>query len=413
MTKASMKKIFSDISYVRTGGSLEERRAAEYIKDACKAFGREARIEPFSVPMSHMKHATLTVTDKKGIREIPARGYYCAGSGTVDAPLCYLPVGDDKMLLQNVRGKIVLIDGYLRHFMYRDLFENGALGFITYSGDVHHSDRDIDQRELRASVANGDKIPGVNINAKDAVSLMENEAVSVRISLEQEEYEGESQNVILDIPGKEEGRVLIFTAHYDSTPLSPGAYDNLSGAVCLLSLAEYFSEEKNKPLTSLRFIWCGSEERGLLGSKAYCEAHEEELSSVELCINIDMIGSTMGKFIAACTSEEKLVHYLSYMGHELGVQIAPYQDVYSSDSTPFADKGVPAVSFARFSPREAATIHNRYDTAKTIKLSRMAADIDFVKAFALRMAHAKFAPVSRDIPDNIKEKLDKYLARKR
>ena len=44
----------------------------------------------------------------------------------------------------------------------------------------------------------------------------------------------------------------------------------------------------------LRFVWCGSEERGLLGSKAYCEAHEEELKKGVLNVNLDMIGCTTG-----------------------------------------------------------------------------------------------------------------------
>ena len=42
-----------------------------------------------------------------------------------------------------------------------------------------------------------------------------------------------------------------------------------------------------------------------------------------------------------------------------------------------------------------------------------AKDIDFIIAFTNRMANAVRCPVSREIPDNMKEKLDIYLARKR
>ncbi len=413
MNASQIEKIFADTAYVRTGGSPEERRCAEYIAEAAGAFGGEARLSAFTVPMATIQKATLTVTDKTGTREIPAKGYLCAGSGEVEAPLYYLPANTDKMLLSEVRGKIVLIDGYLGYWIYQDLFTNGAVGFITYDGNVHFADSDIDQRELRSYVSNGNKIPGVNINAKDAVTLIENDAVTAKITLEQEEYEGPSHNVILDIAGRDENRIIAVTAHYDSTSLSNGAYDNMSGSVCLLAMAEYFSKPENRPLCSLRFIWCGSEERGLLGSKAYCAENEEELKKIELCVNIDMIGCTMGKFIACCTSEDKLSHYIGYMGREAGFQVAPYQDVYSSDSTPFSDKGVPSVSFCRSSPREAAMIHNRYDTARVIKTEHMLADIGFIQAFTERMANAKFAPVEREIPDNVKDKLDRYLCRKR
>ena len=101
------------------------------------------------------------------------------------------------------------------------------------------------------------------------------------------------------------------------------------------------------------------------------------------------------------------------MGSELGFQVKAYQDVYSSDSTPFADKGVPAVSFARVAGPNLAPIHNSYDTVAVMKTEHMQKDIDFITAFASRMANAAMCPVSREIPDNIKTKLDEYLLRKR
>ena len=87
--------------------------------------------------------------------------------------------------------------------------------------------------------------------------------------------------------------------------------------------------------------------------------------------------------------------------------------MYSSDSTPFADKGVPAVSFARIAPGHTAPIHNSYDTMKVMKAEHMQEDIAFVAAFADRMANAARCPVERKMPDNMKEKLDIYLCRKR
>ena len=126
-----------------------------------------------------------------------------------------------------------------------------------------------------------------------------------------------------------------------------------------------------------------------------------------------MIGCIMGKFIACCTCEEKLVHYISYLDSELGFGTKAYQDVYSSDSTPFADKGVPAVSFARMAPPSTATIHNSYDTMAVMSGEQMVKDIEFLCAFTGRMANAVRCPVSREIPDNMKDKLDIYLTRKR
>lgn len=400
-----IERIFADTAYPRTGGSAEELRTAEYLKKVCSEIGLDAHLEEFEVDMADMHEATLTVDG----REYDCRGYLCAGSGEVEAPLYYL-TESDRYSLSLCRGKIVLFDGYLGYWRYRDLLENGAVGFISYDGNVNFADRDIDRRELRSFVSKGEKILGVNINAKDAVEIINKDSKTAKITLKQDEYKGRSHNVIADIKG-ETDRQIVFTAHYDSTFLSQGAYDNMSGCVGLVGLAEHFA--KNTPNYSLRFIFCGSEERGLLGSKAYCEAHEAELDNIDLVINLDMIGCIMGKFIACATCEEALVSYISYLGCELGFQVKAYQDVYSSDSTPFADKGVPAVSFARVAGRDLAPIHNSYDTAAVMKTERMIEDIDFICAFASRMANSAICPVSREIPENVKGKLDEYLLRKK
>ena len=404
MRPEEFMQIFAETAYVRTGGSPEERRCAEYIAQRCRAYGQTA-IEPFAVDMADISRASLTMDG----REVSCKGYLCAGSGQVQAPFLYLP-NTDACSLAECRGKIVMVDGYLGYWLYQDLLENGAVGFVTYSGDANYTDWEIDQRELRSYVSQGRTIPGVNINAKTAIELIRSGAKNGQIVLEQEQYQGQSQNVVLELPGLRQEYIL-FTAHYDSTSLSQGAYDNMSGSAGLLAMAEHFSRAPHR--YGLRFVWCGSEERGLLGSKAYAAAHEQQLKDCALCINLDMIGSVMGKFIACVTGEEKLVHYIGYMASELGFGIEPRQGVYSSDSTPLADKGVPAVSFARQASHNTATIHNSYDTAALLRGEQMQADTAFITAFAERMANAVRCPVGREMPENMKEKLDYYLNRKR
>ena len=405
MDKRTLMKILRDTAYVRMGGSKEELKCAEYIKNFCESFGCNAEIVPFEVPMGDVKQASLEIDGAS----IKCEGYMCCGSGTVEADLYYL-TGSDKFSLSECKGKIVMVDGYLGYWVYQDLIENGAVGFITYDGNTNYADKDIDKRELRSHVAKGNKILGVNINAKDAVKIIKADAKKAKINVLQEEYTGNSHNVVLDLPG-EIKETIVFTAHYDSTSLSKGAYDNMSGSVGLLAMAEHFSKAPHRH--SMRFIWCGSEERGLLGAKAYCNANEEALKDIVLNINLDMIGCIMGKFIACCTSEDKLVNYISYMALEKGFPTKAYQDVYSSDSTPFADKGIPAVSFARIAPPNTATIHNSYDTIAVMKPENMALDIKFITEFAERMANSVFCPVAKEMPDNMKDKLDIYLCRKR
>lgn len=405
MNAEKIMKIFSDTAYVRMGGRPEEKKAADYICRCVAEFGKQAVLESFEVPMGDIGEAVFTAD---GV-EIPCKGYMCAGSGEIEAPFYYLR-STDPWSLSQCRGKIVMLDGYLGYWVYQDILANGAVGFVTYDGNANYTDRDIDARELRSYVSQGNVIPGVNINAKDAIALIQKGVSMAKITLQQREYTGSSQNVVLDMPGEVE-EYIAFTAHYDSTSLSQGAYDNMSGSVGLLGLAEHFAKHPHR--YGLRFIWCGCEERGLLGSKAYCAAHEAELEKIVLNINLDMIGCIMGKFIACATAEEKLVGYIEYFASELGFGIKVSQDVYSSDSTPFADRGIPAVSFARIAPGNTATIHNSYDTMAVMKGEQMVQDIDFLIAFTQRMVNARHCPVKREMPENMKEKLDTYLCRKR
>jgi hypothetical protein len=214
--------------------------------DKLSGMGLEGQLQEFPVAMAEIQEAVLLAEGMK----IPCKGYLCAGSSEVEAPFYYLR-NLDAWSLSQCRGKIVMIDGYMRYWTYHDLFDHGAVGFITYDGNANFADRDIDQRELRSYVSQGKIIPGVNINAKDAVSLVEQDVKTVKLILKQEEYTGTSRNVLLTLPGEVE-EYIAFTAHYDTTSLSQGAYDNMSGCIGLLHMAEYFA--KNPHHYGLRFL---------------------------------------------------------------------------------------------------------------------------------------------------------------
>ena len=405
MNQRKIRQILKDTDYIHTGGTAEELKAAEYLKGLCGEMGVRAWIETFPIEMADISEARLTVDGK----EIPCRGYKLCGSGEAEAQLVYLP-NTDPAAFAAARGKIVLLDAYAGYWVYKDLCKAGAVGFITYDGNVRYADNDIDQKELRSFVSEGTKILGVNINAKEAFQIVKSGAKTAKIAVKQTESEGESRNVVAELPGTSD-EWIVLTAHYDTVPLSRGSYDNMSGCIGILGVLDALKEKKHR--YGLRLVFCGSEERGLRGSKAYVAAHEEELEKIALNIYLDMIGTYMGRFIACCSAEDGLVSYLRYLGAEKGWGIAPRSGVYSSDSTPFADKGVPALSFARLAPQSQATIHNRYDTPAVLSDAQIAKDTEFIAEFTRRMADSAVCPVKREIPEKVKTELDEYLNRKR
>ncbi len=407
MNNRALKQIFTDTDFVHRSGTPEELRVAEYLKARCETLGVPAHLEPFPVPMAEIEEAHVYADGK----EIPAKGFYCCGSGEIEGELYYMPALD-KVSVAGAKDRIVLLDtSGIGFFGYQDLMEAGAKGILFQYGDLHNGNRDIDERDLRAAVVGEQrKVLCAMLHVSTAVALVKNKTKRVRIAIRQREYEGESHNVVAEIPGARDEWITL-SAHYDSTALSHGSYDNMTGCVGLLGVMEAL---KDKPKTyGLRFVFCGSEERGLLGSKAYVRDHEAELGSIALNVNLDMIGTIMGKFLARVSAEEKLVHYIEYMGAELGFPVEAKTGVYSSDSTPFADKGVPALSFARIAGGSVAPIHCRFDRPDVLSMDRLSKDIAFIAEFTRRMAMSAVCPVSREIPESVKKELDEYLFRKR
>lgn len=407
MDKNEYLQIFKDTDFVHRSGTAEELRVAEYLKARCEAMGVNARIEGFRVPMAEIEESHVYIDGA----EIEAKPFFNCGSGETEGELYYMP-STDKLSIAGAKDKIVLMEAQgIGFFTYQDLMEAGAKAILFRYGNVNYPNRDIDERDLREHVVGEQrKVLAAMIHIETAAKIVKSGAKTAKIVIKQREFDGESHNTVAEIPGRRP-EFITLTAHYDSTALSHGAYDNMSGCAGLLGVMDAL---KDKELNyGLRFVFCGSEERGLLGSKAYVRDHEDELKDTALNINLDMIGSTLGKFIACVSAEEKLASYISYMGMELGFPIGAKTGVYSSDSTSFADKGVPALSFARLAGGDAAPIHCRYDLMEVLSMDRLEKDIAFITAFTARMANSALCPVSRDIPEKVKTELDEYLARKR
>ena len=400
-------KLLEKLYFERIGGTDKELEACHIIQDELKQLGLESYIEDFDVVTNHVSKVSLEVL-KPYQKTYEATAYMgCVNTQGLVGELCYFE-SDNAVSKKQVCGKIALVNGYLGMKTFKAITEAKAVGFITYNGNIDREENDLDSRELRESLQEFGNLPGVNIRVEDAMEMVAKGASEVRIVVEQTIEKVSSHNLICDITGESED-MIVCTAHYDSVPHSKGAYDNATGSVCLYGLAK---ELKDKKLAhNLRLIWCGSEERGLLGSKAYVAAHQEEMENIKLCVNVDMIGSIMGRRIAVCTSDMSLVHYMDYFGKIKGFPIEVSQGVYSSDSTPFADNGVPAVSFARITSPGTGEIHSRYDVMEHLSESMLLQDTSFICEFVSEMANSFVIPIPKEIPDNMKEEIDKYYGR--
>lgn len=410
-----MMSLLKKLGFERLSTYEGEKKAAEILCEEIRAIGLTPTVEPFMAPRYTVTDCSLTVTAPFE-KSIPCTGYGFSGNAAkdgIEAEFQYIE-GFEPINLVGVKGKIVLITQGMPISGYEALVKAGAVGFITTSGTFRDklSETDLEERMLRSVFTEHGQIPGVCIRVKDALSLIPKHPTRVKLTLAQEEGEAESQNVICEIPGSEfPDEVVIYTAHYDTVRFSKGYFDNSTGSAMVMELIRHYAE--NPPKRTVRFVFCGSEERGLLGSKAYVAAHEEELSKIRLCINLDMAGPILGKEMANVTGEESLCHALSFIYKEVGYPMVVRQDIYSSDSIPFADKGIPGINFFRSAAPGTSQIHCRYDVIEILSGESLQKTTNFVKYFSDRVVNAAFFPIDRKMPNNMVEKIDKYLLKKK
>ena len=361
MSSKQLYNSLEKLNFVRVSRTKEEKEAANIIKKEIEDVKGEAIIEPFTVRDWKVKKQKFCINTPI-FKEYDVTAYGCSlnTNGPLTAPFYYFD-SYTKVSREKANGKIVLVNGYLNYETYKEIANSGAVGFITFSNEIYEDETnsDLDIRELRKQMSDIKKLPGIHMRTKDAFDLVNNDPLTVTIDIDQDEMSAKSQNVISVIKG-EIDEEIVFTAHYDSVPFSKGVYDNGAGSAILLELYRYFTI--NKPYRTLRFIWCGSEERGLLGSKAYVKKHNKELKNIILCINVDVAGPVLGKDGIIVMATKEAEGFVKEYRDEIEYVCDVSSSTYSSDAIPFADKGIPGLNFFRFGTPGAAYIHCRKDT---------------------------------------------------
>lgn len=407
-------ELLQKIGFTRVAGSEEEKKAAEILKAECEAIGVEASIESFEIEDATIEKASFEILEPFQ-QEYEVTGYKCAAETWdrgLTADFLYVENGTD-VNLKDAAGKIVLVNGFLRVPLFKKLMEAKVAGIVTMEGTIKDKldETDLSTRKLRRTLRAFGSVPMVNLRTKDAFDLVSRGACKARLVLKNTTVTRKSHNVIAEIAGIERpGEIVSFGAHYDSVDFSKGVYDNGAGSVINMEILRYFKE--NPPKRTVKFMWYGSEEIGLEGSWAYVKAHKEELEKHVLMINVDVGGPVLGVDRITATAEEKVVSFLEYFTKIRGHSAQVKQGIYSSDSIPFADSGVPAVNFSRDGAPGAAYIHNRNDTLAFLSADMLAKTTSIVLDFSKAMVNAQVFPVEKKIPQNMVEDVEKYLYKK-
>jgi aminopeptidase YwaD len=318
---------------VRTGGTDLEEEAAEFLVGRLEELGYSPEVQEFSwtAPTASLSiespaSETLEVNTLRG-----------AASGEATAELVFVGLARPEDLPEaGLEGRIALIERGEITFGSKvvEVRSAGAVGAIIFNNGPGN---------FRGTLGGRAQIPAVALSQADGQRLKEmlNRGETVAATVAVKENAVPSRNVIAELPGTDEG-VVVIGAHYDTVPDSIGASDNSSGMGALLAVAEEISEI-SFPFT-VRFIAFGAEETGLHGSEYYVEGlSQAALEEIYLMINLDSVGS--GARLVASGDRWVISHVRDTAEREdIAVQFTA-RDQGGSDHANFRNAWVPTIFF--------------------------------------------------------------------
>ena len=345
-------------------------------------------------------------------REIVCVPYLRSGNIDRECDLVYLYEGSeiDFAVAGNLEGKAVLLNRPADEELYKRLLEHKVSAFLVMQGKYYLSGEEASlyPRILREHLTKHGLVPGFMIPSSEALRLVQDETDKVYLTLEQEDTEPESQNILAVIEGTEcKEESIVLTAHYDSVPVGTGSWDNATGAAALLAIFRHFAANPSR--RTMRFIWCGSEELGLLGSRAYVEQKSELLEKTVFCFNFDMCGTALGANKICVTGEKELQTFVEQYCKMIGYSAIIGVGVHSSDSAPFCDKDIPALGLSR--ETNTAELHTIHDLISALSEKAMVKNVEFAVRIIGDVANAAVMPVKKSMPEDTRKELNKYFHR--
>lgn len=397
-----------NLAYPRFTGTDGEKRAKEYIVNTLKKYGYEVKEEPFKVYTYRIEKAELEVIAPfKEKVECAGVGFTgCTPENGVEADLKYIEDGS-KRFWPRGEGYILLLATSVNLELYKDLMKLKPAAIISSEESPARKPSHV---EIPYEWKKHGTCPMIKITYDACFRLVRSGAKRAIVTLLQKEFETTSYNIIAEKIGKKyPDEIILLCAHYDSVYGVVGALDNAGGTAILLELAKILSDIDTK--RTIRIAFFAAEELGLRGSLAYTEQHKEELEKVKLVVNFDVHGASIGKTSAIVTGPEDMKSYVESLSKELGIKVNVAHDIMSSDGTSFADKGVPALNIFRSTGRGIYT-HTVDDDLRYIGPEGFLVPGILAEEFIKRMINAEEIPFKREIPENIKKKIDEYFEKR-
>jgi hypothetical protein len=281
----------------RLAGTPAEARGRDWAVKAMQAAGlTNIRTEPFPLKVWTRGTASLEVTGSHPQTfAVAALGYSGATPGEgITAPLVYF--ADYQALVDAAPGSLAGKIAFIDHRMMRtqDGSSYGTNGPVRRSGPALAQSKGAAAVLIRSLGTDSHRnphtggtvaAPGTAPIASLALSLPDAEQlarlarrgpVTLKLVSTPRTEAGMSANVVGEIAGSVPGEIIVIGGHLDSWDIGNGVIDDGAGVAITLAAAKAIKDAGVKPRRTIRVVFWGAEELGLLGAAAYAKAHADE-----------------------------------------------------------------------------------------------------------------------------------------
>ncbi|MDQ2870746.1 MAG: M20/M25/M40 family metallo-hydrolase [Acidobacteriota bacterium] len=395
----------------RVTGSPESRATSDLLLRALRDAGFEdAHFEEYALVSRWQRGRAAGSVVSPVTRPLAFASYgWAPGTkGEVTASLVDLgaPPNDDSAVpADRVRGAAVIVEPYgvkeapgqvMRAALARKLARAGAAVMLIPSDKPH--------RMLYTSAFGfypGAPLPVLSVAREDVLFLRRLLAKGpVRVTFDvgntADTTPARERNVVADIRGTTPGEVVLVGAHLDSWDFGQGAQDDGVGVAAVLEAARVLKSLGIQPRRTIRFVFFSGEEQGLLGSRAYIEAHRKELDSLRAAVIMDDGAQTPRGFkIHGRSDVEAAARNALAPLSSLGASGVSLEATFDMDHGPFLAEGIPVFTLW-VDPGEYDTHHHALsDTLDKVDPQMLALDTAVMAVTAYRLADAPEAPGRR------------------
>jgi hypothetical protein len=411
--QADLFELTDDHFRGREAGTLDELKASMWLADKARAAGLlpagddGTYFQFFSLQRNRISDRSTVSIDNQSFTLWQDVLLPQTAPAQVDAPLVFINASDPSQIDSfSIKGKAVVLMAspkdihldislperrypsfVLRKFS-STLINNGAAAIIFIADTLGEKSWQAVLPAVTRGLYDIEGGPNATTTSKppvlwfhqSAAELLKKEGARLKTNIIIEKYEYPSVNVVGYIKGTDSTlskEYVLFSAHQDHdgvrTPygndsIYNGADDNATTCVALLAIARTFKAQPAK--RSALFVWHGSEERGLLGSKWYASHPTVAKNAIVAVLNADMIGRNNPDSAALLGASPphmnsldlvKMAHEANNEGPKFLIDTLwdrPEHSEYfyfRSDHLPYARLGIPAIYFT-------STLHKDYHT---------------------------------------------------